>query len=136
MDRLLLTGAGGWIGSHCIDPLLARSYEIHGLCRGAAGPDPRVCWHSCDLLSGVDRRRVIEKIHPSHLLHLAWDVQPGYRTAAGNWDWLTASVDLFAHFVQAGGRRIVGAGTCLEYDWSSDVCSSDLYVCVHIAPKP
>ena len=122
MGRILLTGASGWIGSHCIEPLLERDYEVHGLRRDRGWADPRVQWHSCDLLSAADRRRVIERVRPSHLLHLAWNVQPGYRTAACNWDWLAASVDLFAQFAKAGGTRIVGAGTCLEYDWASGIC--------------
>jgi len=40
MKRVLLTGAGGFIGTHCIAPLLERGYEVHAVSRAArpAGP--------------------------------------------------------------------------------------------------
>jgi nucleoside-diphosphate-sugar epimerase len=63
----------------------------------------------------------VRVVCPSHLLHLAWYVRPGsFWNAAENLDWLRASLFLAQQFELNGGRRIVTAGTCAEYDWSED----------------
>jgi hypothetical protein len=40
-------------------------------------------------------------------------------------DWLQYSLMLANQFVDAGGIRIVGCGTCFEYDWNYGVCRED-----------
>jgi nucleoside-diphosphate-sugar epimerase len=38
-----------------------------------------------------------------------------------------ASLDLFRAFAESGGRRVVAAGTCAEYEWGGEgVCSESL----------
>ncbi|HEV2802871.1 MAG TPA: NAD(P)-dependent oxidoreductase [Pyrinomonadaceae bacterium] len=147
MKKVLLTGATGFIGRHCLAPLAARGFaEIHAVStRDIAGagsreeddashdaaPDTsldmwaRVRWHRADLLSGEETERVLKEVRPTHLLHMAWYAEPGkYWTAPVNEDWLRASVRLFDAFAREGGERIVAAGTCAEYDWSGDgLCS-------------
>lgn len=79
--------------------------------------------HTCDLLQEQSVRKLIQTVRPSHLLHLAWFTEPGaFWSSPANFDWLTASTHLFAAFKEAGGRRIVGAGSCAEYDWTSEPC--------------
>jgi nucleoside-diphosphate-sugar epimerase len=83
---------------------------------------PGVAWHDGDLLggAGVD---LVRRLHPTHLLHLAWYAVPGsYWTASENFHWVSASIDLIDAFAAAGGRRVVVAGTCAEYDWSYGYC--------------
>jgi nucleoside-diphosphate-sugar epimerase len=78
-----------------------------------------VRWISCDLLAPGSAERLIDSVRPTHLLHLAWDVTPGrYWTAPDNLAWLAASLDLAKAFLDFGGQRMVGVGTCAEYDWS------------------
>ncbi len=51
------------------------------------------------------------------LIHLAWTAVPGvYASDIANVDWLAASTALARAFLAAGGRRLVGVGSCLEYD--------------------
>ncbi|HYY41181.1 MAG TPA: NAD(P)-dependent oxidoreductase, partial [Pyrinomonadaceae bacterium] len=65
--------------------------------------------------------RLLAEIAPTHLLHLAWYTEPGkYWTATENLAWVRASLELLAAFVRAGGRRVVLAGTCAEYDWTGN----------------
>jgi nucleoside-diphosphate-sugar epimerase len=62
-------------------------------------------------------------VRPSHLLHLAWVTTPGeYWTSLENERWREASVHLVREFIRFGGRRVVVAGTCAEYDWSHGIC--------------
>lgn len=120
--RILLTGASGWIGNKCIAPLLNRGFEIHAVRYHRPAENSGVTWHQCDLLNADDRRELIAAVEPTHLLHFAWYVGPGYRTSDENQRWLAASTDLFGLFFAGGGKRLVGAGSCFEYDLSNDTC--------------
>jgi nucleoside-diphosphate-sugar epimerase len=120
MKRVLLTGASGFIGRHCIAPLVARGDEVHAVTRHRddAEPSDGVHWHRADLLDAASVRRLVDEIGATHLLHAAWYAVPGkFWSSAENFRWVSASLDLFEAFAAAGGRRIVVAGTCAEYDW-------------------
>ena len=118
MKRMLVTGATGFIGRHVLQPLVERGFEVHGMgIREEAVPDVKS--HTGDLMDCASTGALMQKISPTHLLHLAWDAEPGkYWTSPKNMDWVTASLRMYRAFVGAGGQRIVGAGTCAEYDWS------------------
>lgn len=137
MRKVLLTGATGFIGRHCLHALLdeQRGFdEVHVVSTRAAGSgsarellsdfdaqaSARVRWHQADLLSGAQTRRLIAEVRPDHLLHLAWYAEPGkYWTSPLNEEWLRASKELLRAFVEHGGVRVVVAGTCAEYDWTA-----------------
>jgi nucleoside-diphosphate-sugar epimerase len=58
------------------------------------------------------------------LLHFAWYAVPSrYWFAPENLQWVQASLALLQAFTQAGGQRVVMAGTCAEYDWNYGFCS-------------
>ena len=118
--RVLVTGAGGFIGRHTLPALSRRGFDVHAVsCR----PRPRsenVTWHVADLLDPGACEQLLEQVAPTHLLHLAWYTEPGaFWTAPENVLWLESSLRLLRVFAANGGRRMVGAGTCAEYDWSS-----------------
>lgn len=123
--RILVTGAGGFIGRHAIAPLAARGFDVHAVSRGAvlAGA---TC-HAVDLMDAAATHALLAEIRPSHLLHLAWTVAPGgFWTARDNLDWVGATLTLYRAFAAAGGKRFVGAGSCAEYDWQPDVVAAPL----------
>ena len=124
MKRILVTGAGGFIGRAAIAPLVSRGFEVHAVARTqASGRDARATWHHADLLAPGQPARLVDAIRPSHLLHLAWYAVPGkYWTASENVDWVAASASLARAFERAGGARFVGAGTCAEYAPSDGGC--------------
>lgn len=71
------------------------------------------------MLKADEVNDLMEKIRPTHLLHLAWYVEHGkFWNAIENLDWLRASLHLVRQFAENGGERIVTAGTCAEYDWT------------------
>lgn len=122
--RILVTGAGGFVGRHAIAPLLARGFEVHALSRAAL---PGATCHSLDLMDAKATRALLDGVRPTHLLHLAWTVAPGgFWTTRDNLDWVGATLSLYRAFVAAGGTRFVGVGSCAEYDWSPAAVAAPL----------
>ena len=128
MSRVLVTGASGFVGKHTVRHLTARGYDVHCLTR-MGGKIPGVKCYQVDLLTEADAlAKLVAGIKPQSLLHLAWTVEPGaFWTSRENLDWLAASVPLYRAFVDAGGRRMVLAGTCAEYAWSAAHTSRPLH---------
>jgi nucleoside-diphosphate-sugar epimerase len=125
--RVLVTGARGFIGSHCLEPLVRRGYEVHAVSRSDGLPTDGVTWHSADLLHAETANRLVETVRPSHLLHLAWYVVPGELISAPeNFRWVQASFELVRSFADVGGRRVAVCGTCYEYDWAYGYCTEEL----------
>jgi nucleoside-diphosphate-sugar epimerase len=120
--RVLVTGAGGFVGRPAVEALLIRGFEVHAISRHPAGLPDGVVAHAADLLDPAGFDGLLGKIRPTHLLHLAWDVTPGrFSHAPENLDWVAASLRLYRAFAASGGSRLVVAGTCMEYDWSFDL---------------
>jgi nucleoside-diphosphate-sugar epimerase len=122
MSRVLVTGATGFIGRGTLEPLRAAGLDVHAISsQGApAGAPPDVRWHVADLLA-AGTERTVAAIEATHLLHLAWYTEPGrFWRAAANLDWLEASLRLIRGFTEGGGRRVVLAGSCAEYEWANE----------------
>jgi len=124
MNRVLVTGARGFIGRHCVPLLVARGYEVHAVSRAPVSTaQTDVRWHQADLLDSAAAPALIDAIRPTHLLHLAWCTTPGaYWTSPENLQWVASTLALAQEFSRSG-RRMVMAGTCAEYDWGHRVCS-------------
>jgi nucleoside-diphosphate-sugar epimerase len=131
--RVLVSGAGGFIGRWSVPPLLRRGYEVHALL-SADLPRHRASAqlagaevHHSDLLDPAAVERLFAAVRPTHLVHFAWITTPRlYWTSVENFSWVAASLQLVRTFQAHGGVRAVVAGSCAEYDWSRvDVCRED-----------
>jgi nucleoside-diphosphate-sugar epimerase len=127
MARVLVTGADGFIGRQTLPPLAGSGHEVHATFHPDVRPplEEQGCtWHACDLLDREEQRRLLYEVKPTHLLHLAWYTKPGtYWNSPKNLRWVEASLALVLNFKEAGGERLVVAGSCAEYDWSFGRCS-------------
>jgi UDP-glucuronate decarboxylase len=124
MNKILITGASGFIGKNLIPFLQSERGNYYLLSRN---PDdtlsfPHLHTISCDLLDHQQVSEVMESIQPTHLLHLAWDLQPGSYDNEENLKWLKASIHLLNEFQKNKGKRWITTGTCFEYDWSWGCC--------------
>ena len=117
----MVSGASGFLGRYAVCALLARGFRVHGLSRRP--PLGESCaWHEVDLFDAAAVRSVLDRVRPSHLLHLAWETEHGrYWTSPENLRWVEATLRLCRQFRDVGGRRVVGAGTCAEYAWDESV---------------
>ncbi len=113
--KVLVTGARGFIGSHVVTALEARGAHVAELVRP-------VDYHDRDAVETVLREEA-----PSVLVHCAWRLAAGsaYLGDPANSGEVPASLQLFKLAQAAGCRRIVGVGTCLEYEESSGPVAED-----------
>jgi nucleoside-diphosphate-sugar epimerase len=130
-SRVLVTGATGFIGSHCLAPLRERGYQVIALHRKAApAPLAGVTWVPGDVMDRDRMRAILAEFQPKGLLHIAWFVEPGKLiTDASNLSWAAASMDLIRMFRESGGERCTVAGTCYEYDWRYGFCADGVTPC-------
>lgn len=120
MRRVLVTGAGGYVGRPAVAALAARGFSVHGVSRAGAPARGAVGWHHADLLAPAEARRIVRAVRPTDLLHLAWTTGHGqYWTSPDNGRWEEATAALLRAFAEVGGRRAVLASTCAVYDWTA-----------------
>lgn len=121
--KVLLTGATGFIGRHVLKQLA--DAEIDFIVAGRMRPAAYVGdFVEADLLQAAISKDIIQRAGVSHLIHLAWYAEYGaYWKSPLNLRWVDATVQLTEAFCLAGGKQIVLAGTCAEYDWSYGYCN-------------
>lgn len=121
--RVLVTGAGGFIGRPAVQTLINRGWQVDAAHLGAApeGLDA-ARWHDLDLLDPAQRADLLEKTRPTDLLHLAWYAGADIYGSPENRRWAEAGLELLREFSRRDGRRVVFVGSCAEYDWQNGVC--------------
>jgi nucleoside-diphosphate-sugar epimerase len=124
-ERILVTGASGFVGRRTLAPLVSTGANVHLLCRHPLSDAPAgATQHGVNLHDHAAVDALMRDLRPTRLLHLAWIVTPGeYVTSPENVQWVASTLHLVDSFARHGGRRVVCAGTSAEYDWSNGVCS-------------
>ncbi len=124
MKKVIVTGATGFVGKHSLEPLLKKGYEVHAISTQKIS-SKEIIWHQLDLFDREKTAALCATIRATHLLHFAWTTTPGlFWSSPENIEWVEASLYLARQFVTHGGKRLVAAGTCAEYDWSYPCCEA------------
>lgn len=129
--RILVTGAGGFIGAHVVCQLLEKGHEVYAVIRPANRTrqmelPTQARLLRVDLNDLTDLRAATLAARPEIAIHLAWHAVPvRYWTAPENLDCVAAGLTLARALAEAGCRRLVATGTCAEYDWSFSLLSED-----------
>lgn len=120
LQKVLVTGANGFVAGNIPSFLVDRGAEVYPIGRTAPADAYGVNFLKADLLAtGTDAFRRIADVGADTLIHVAWCTEPGiYWTSIDNLRWMAASLHLVDAFLAGGGKRVVVAGTCAEYDWS------------------
>jgi nucleoside-diphosphate-sugar epimerase len=123
--KVLLTGASGFIGRSVLTQLLRSNTDT--VVAGRTRPEGFVGdFVKVDLLQPEAGVAAIAKARATHLLHLAWYAAHGkYWTSPLNLRWVESTVRLVESFCSTGGRHVVVAGTCAEYDWATGYCKEE-----------
>jgi len=120
---VLITGATGFVGHQVLRQLANSSVEIRAVIREGSQDK---------LIEGVPLEEVITTPDlfaesadwwaeacegVDTVIHVAWYAEPGeYLQSPRNLDCLTGSVNMAKGASRAGVRRVVGIGSCFEYD--------------------
>ena len=130
--KILLTGAGGFVGSHVATELLARGHEVRAVRRPGsaseafAGIAHRVEEVQLDLF-GANAASLDPLARGVDLcVHLAWYAVPGkYLAAPENVECVSGSLRLLRALARNGCRRAVFVGSCFEYEFGPEPLRED-----------
>ena len=121
--RVLVTGAGGFLGQPAVRALLERGWQVEAATLGPAPEDlAEARWHDLDLLDPERLSHLLETSRPTHLLNLAWHAGADIYGSPENDRWAEVGFQMLQQFAERGGRRAVFVGSCAEYDWQHGVC--------------
>lgn len=112
--KVVLTGSTGLIGKEAIEPLKRAGFEVYCLTS-----------KNCNLFDYGAVSKFFEQIKPQYLLHFAWITGGDYLTNPINNDYVYASMNMLKEFKKNGGKRVVMAGTCFEYDFKDEPLKED-----------
>lgn len=112
MTKVLVTGAGGYLGVHVVRALADLGIEVVALHRGNKQIDPRAKELVCDF-SDLDCLKLAATNLPDVVLHLAWS--DGFNhNAPSHIDNLPHHVRFVRTLMEAGVRHFAGLGTMHE----------------------
>ena len=123
-ERVLVTGASGFIGGHLARRLVDAGNSVHATSRTPRGSEEGIDWHALDLGDGGEVSRLVREVRPHRIFHLASHVA-GARdrslvlpTFHAN---LASTVYLLEAAAEVGCERFVQVGSLEEPDGDGPV---------------
>lgn len=123
---ILITGSNGIIGEQFVSQLL-REYPAAKLFVINRTPsvikDERIESIEQDLLNTTKEQldSIFDRTKPELFFHFAWDTNhTDYLNTPNNIKWEEVSIILINSFYRSGGKRFIGVGSSIEYDWEQN----------------
>lgn len=121
MNRILVTGAGGFVGAAVADLAARQGHHVTALVRNPSAPRVVALAERCTLavadLADVDTmRNILARARPDIVIHSAWEGVGGPARASDvQLDNIRTTVALFDAALVAGASRFIGIGSQAEY---------------------
>ena len=121
MSRILITGAGGFVGAAVADLAAREGHEVTVLVRNPASPRVVALGGRCavavvDLANDEAVRVALAEARPDIIIHSAWEGVGGPDRAGDiQLDNIRTTVALLDAGIAAGTRRFIGIGSQAEY---------------------
>jgi nucleoside-diphosphate-sugar epimerase len=119
--RILITGAGGFVGAATARAALTEGHEVHALVRrpGAArlaGLSGALHMHAADLSDSGAVAALLHRVKPDIVIHSAWEgVGGALRAGDIQFDNIRMTLALVDASIEAGAKKFVGIGSQAEY---------------------
>ena len=130
-NLVLLTGATGFVGRQVLRALVDRGCSVRLIVRAGSETRVRATSGIEDVIQTDDLFRETPQwwadccLGVDTIIHAAWFAVPGeYLQSEKNVDCLNGTLNLAKGAAAADVRRIVGVGTCFEYDLTDGVLST------------
>jgi nucleoside-diphosphate-sugar epimerase len=131
--RILVTGAGGFIGARVTRRIVEEGHTVWAAVLPGESTErladllDRVSVNAVDLREAHAVQELVSAARPERAIHMAWYAVPGkYWTAPENLDCVAMSLSLAQALADSGCKRLVGIGSCFEYDWDYGFLSEDV----------
>ncbi|WP_066770462.1 NAD-dependent epimerase/dehydratase family protein [Sphingobium sp. CCH11-B1] len=121
MSRILVTGAGGFVGAAVADLAARRGHQVTMMVRNPASPRVVALRGRCaivvaDLADDEAVRTALAQARPDIVIHSAWEGVGGpARAGTIQLDNIRTTVALLDATIATGARRFIGIGSQAEY---------------------
>ena len=125
MKKILITGSTGFIGNSLVNFFLSKKYDVFAISRKNIS-NSKIQFIKVNIFDHKKINKIIKKIKPDYLIHLAWEADPKkYLNSKNNFQWLHSSLNLYLNFCKHGGKRALITGSCAEYDFNKFFLKED-----------